>query len=223
MTFTWAELIDRARTYVDDDHEEQQGWISPERWLQLAQVEYERLYRNWVRMGVFTPAHTVTTFTGPTTSLERVLAIVGVGEYLGVGVGRRWLEPGEQPDDDATGHALEWYATGSADTLAVTVYPSSEQTFEVRYIQYNARTTDSTDTVDLPFGGDERLVLGLARRALIKESAASRRIDQEILDADAELNMTAWGRRDREAPKMRIVKKGTRLFPAEPGRWIYFG
>lgn len=213
MTFTWDELIERARTYVDDDHKEDDGWLDPAKWLTLAQVEYAKLYKQWLRMGVINPSQVVSTFTGPTTSLSRVLAIVTVQEYLGAGVPRRPLRPTDVPWDDVIGQATSWYADGTADTLTVGVYPGDSAVFEVRYYQYPAYATDSTTSVDLPHGGDERLVLGMARRALIKESAASRRIDQEILDADAEINMTAWGRKDREAPKMRRAdRQATQLF-----------
>lgn len=226
MTFTWESLIERARTYVDDDHKEDQGWISEARWLDIANVEYERLYRQWVRTGLITPAHTLAAFTGSTTSLTRVLCIVGAAENLGSNTPRRILEHGDQQWDALTGKSEEWSATGSADTLTINLYPvDSAGSYEVRYIQYPARATDATTSIDLPFGGDERLVLGMARRAMVKESAASRLVNDLIIDADAELAMTAWGRADKQAPRVRVVtpRRGPKLYPVEPARWVYFG
>lgn len=219
----WLDLIKRARFYVDDDHVEDDGWVPPESWLDLANAEFRQQYRRWVRIGLVKPAHSTTTFQG-STSISSVLAVIGVAENLGNGVPKRLLNPGDQPWDDVTGLAREWYATGSADTLAIGLYPvDTGHSYIVRYITRPALVTDTAAAYDGPDGSDERIVLGMARRALIKESAASRRLDDEIRDADAELNMTAWGRRD--APLVRRVTPSRlrTLWPVEPGRWVYFG
>ncbi len=220
---TWLDLIKRARFYVDDDHEENDGWVPETSWLDLANAEYRQQYRRWVRIGLVKPAHTVAPFTG-STSISSVLAVVGVAEDLGSGTPKRILNQGDQPWDEVTGLAQEWYATGSADTLSIGLYPAdSTHNYVVRYITRPALVTSTAAAFDGPDGSDERIVLGMARRAMIKESAASRRLDDEIREADAELNMTAWGR--REAPLVRRVTPARfkTLWSVEPGRWVYFG
>ncbi len=223
---TWQDLIDRARFYLDDDHAEDEGWISPARALSLLNVEYRQQYRRWVRSGLITPAHTVASFTGSTVNITDVLCVVGVAENLGVGTPPRLLVPGDQRWDAAlTGKSEEWTATGAADDLAITLWPvDAGATYIVRHIERPALIEDVEDDAELPDGADERIALGFARRAMIKESAASRRLDAEILDADAELNMTAWGRRDGDSPRVRRINQQSvqRGFPVEPYRWIYF-
>jgi len=219
----WLDIINRARTYVDDDHEENEGWIPPAKWLDIGNAEFRQQYRRWVRTGLVKPAHTVSSFNG-TTSVSNVLCVVGVAEDLGTGRPKRLLNPGDQPWDDVQGLAQEWYATGSADTLSIGLHPAdTSRNYVVRYISRPTLVTDTATAYDGPDGSDERIVLGMARRALVKESAASRLLDSLILDADAELNMTAWGRKDGEAPRVRRNPPATRLWPVDPARWIYFG
>src|SRR5262245_10196895 len=103
MIFTWDSLLARARVYLDDDHNEQSGWIQKADLMVLAQVEYANLYKRWVRMGLVRPTATNTNFTVDgtgtcTTPLSGVLAIVGVAEDLGNYV--RLLQPAQSAIGD---------------------------------------------------------------------------------------------------------------------------
>ena len=306
MQFTWDELISRARTYMDDDHNDRKGFIKPERWLQLAQVEYRQLYRRWIRSGLIGPEPRDQEFTGPEVRLEGVLGVMGVirgtpsayvgstfdvstiipelpitvtaivatsvrpriefvenafltvevggtdvtvnyeqgistvaailaainatefvtAEETGTAVGdildltgnfafqslvggdiqvtgdwyelrkpqisttkKRWRT------NDSSREGTEWEAFGQGDVLRVRVFPEDNAgTYIVRYFETVATTTDPDDTVELPDGGDERLVLGLVRRAALKESGASAAVDKLLIEADAELNFSAAGK-----------------------------
>lgn len=221
----WADIIERARFYVDDDHKEDNGWITPDKWLDLGNAEFRQQYRRWVRTGLVRPAHTITDFTSSTT-LSNVLCVVGVAENLGSGLGVRLLNPGDEPWDSLTGVAFEWYATGNADTLAIGLHPAdSSHNYTARHITRPALVTDPNAAYDGPDGSDERIALGMARRSLVKESSRSALLDQLINDADAELNMTAWGRKNGEAPRVRRVSQSRmrQLWPIDPGRWVFFG
>ncbi len=211
MQIAWSEVISRARLYIDDDHAETNGWIADPKWLIMAQVEYEQLYRRWIRSGLIGPEPTDVLFTGPSTDLDGVLAIVGVAAAVGtVTVGTdpaiasgqfRTLRPlqvtnGRKPFRntlDVPGLGWEAFGTGDACTVRVRPDDSSGQ-YVVRFLSTPERTTDASDTVEVPFGGDERLVLGLARRAMVKESGSSALINGLIQDADAELNFSASAR-----------------------------
>lgn len=238
MTFNWSDLIARAKVYCDDDHNATDGWIKKADWLTLANVEYAQLYRKWVRMGLVRPKPTDTNFTVDatgvaTSSLSGVLAIVGVGEDLGQYV--RVLQPaqgalGDDPfwkgSTPYTSKAQAWAAHGSADALTLELDTAdTATTYTVRWVPtvaYQTALVDGTSgqptTIDLPYGGDERLVLGIARRALVKESALSRQLDTLMLEADAEMTFTAWGRVPG-GPRVRRVQKPVRQFP---GRFSSF-
>lgn len=235
MQFVWQDLIDRARVYVDDDHKETNGWIAPAKWMTLAQVEYANLYRKWVRMGLVRPRPTDTPFTGAATTIQGVLAVVGVGEDLGSYV--RILNPAQSQgtadpfwmgSTPFTSKATEWAAHGAANDLYVEVYPKdAATTYTVRWIPVVPYATDPTQTIDLPYGGDERLVLGMAKRALVKESARSRALQDLIDESDAELAFESFGRAGggpvvRRAPRfVHTLPSRFSSFPTDQRFWLY--
>lgn len=245
MQCTWQSLRDRARVYVDDDHEDTGSFLSDVQWLAILNVEYAQLYRRWVRSGLVTPVITEVAFTGATAAATGVLAIVGVAEDLGdyprilpsaqVNTGRdsTWF------DMQPAGPATTWGVTGNGDDLTVTLYPApSSGSYVVRYIPTQAAIIDPTPvqlldprpvplgSVDLPYGGDERLVLGMARRANLKGAAASGLLERLIMDADAELNFTAAGRINGPRVRTRFnypprTERFGNVWPAGPGSWVF--
>lgn len=231
MLFTYQELIDRARTYLDDDHNDTEGWIKPERWLSLANVEYAQLYRKWVRMGLVSPAPTDQTFTGThTVNLTNVLAVVGVAEDLGSG-SYRLLTPaqsrgGQSPFMGFTSSSpgCYWEAHGSADALTITLEPRpTSGNYFVRYISTVPYATALSQSIDLPYGGDERLVLGIAMRAKLKESGRSVALEQLLQQAEQELNFAAFSKLN-DSPRVRKVRRppyNVMAFPAAPSLYRF--
>jgi hypothetical protein len=230
------DLIDAARFYIDDDHKEDQGWVEPSSWLRLYNVERSKLYRRWVRTGLVRVKPTDSTFVA-TTTLNGALAIVGVAEDRGsymriltsaqsTGGADAFWQASSTPSLPAT----RWAAHGDGDNLTVELDPpDASTTYTVRWIPRLAYATDATQTVELPDGGDERLVLGMARRCLIKESGASRRLDEEINEADADLAFEARGRNAGDGPRVRRVRPRVRRslsplreFSADPRTWFYY-
>lgn len=212
MQFAISELIRAARVYKDDDHEDEDSWLNPADWLRLFNVEYAQLYPRWVRAGLIVPPYTDTPMTDITTVINNVLAIVGVARKDG----NRYyplehLQPqlGHSPwlDTDAGNHSVGWVARGTGDNLTVelTPPPSDAGNYIVRYITRPAYFTSADDTVELPYGADERLVLGMADRAGIKDSTTSRKVSEKIFDADAQLNFLAFGRGG--GPRVRRVNR----------------
>ncbi len=232
MEVAWQDLIDRARTYVDDDHKDTEGWIDPARWLTFAGLEYTLHYNRWVRSGLLCPAPVDTTFTGPSKNLEGVLAVVGVAELTSSGAQYRPLHPLQATDGRAPFRtpldtvAVGWEAYGSGDVLTVQLRPEDTTgSYVVRHIPRPERPTDPADTVELPDFGDERIVLGMARRAGVKESASSVPIRVLIDEADAELAFQASGKLPR-GPRGRNSDRYARTamrsgFPTDPRFWRY--
>lgn len=235
MIFTWDQLIDRARTYCDDDHKETPGWITNAKWLTLAQVEYAQLYRRWLRSSLIAPAPVDAPFTGFTTVVTGVLATLGVAQDKGGGV-VRLLAPaqsavGRSPfwgTSQVVTPAAYWRADGAANDLTFTLEPQDPSgNYFVRYIPVVPYVTDSTTTVDLPYGTDERLVLGIARRAKLKEGSASALLERLLSDADQELAFSAFARVNGDSPRVRRVNRNTLIhssavqlgFPTAPGLW----
>lgn len=240
-TFTWQDIIDRARTYVDDDHDDTKGWIKPERWLRMAFVEYQLQRKKWIRMGLIAPATTDIKFTGPTTSISGVLCTIGVAEVTS-GAGYfdptptattftlrplTWVQDtlGRAPFLSKTdGRAWGWRATGGGDNLVYTVEPQDTATYIVRYIATVAAPTLASSSIEIPDGADERLVLGLARRAHVKDSTASALLQRLIDEHDAELNFQAMGRVNDSSPRVRSTPRQpySRLgFTSNPNLYRY--
>lgn len=229
MQFTWSELVSRARSYIDDDHDETPGWLSESRWLELAFVEYSQLYRRWIRTGLVTPAPADQTFSGThTVTVTGVLAVVGVAEDLGSGM-LRVLTPaasafGANPlrSHFSGTPGTHWTATGTADAVTVNLEPRpTSGTYFVRYIATPVAPGALSNTIDLPYGTDERLVLGIARRAKVKEGGASQVIERLIFEADGELNFAAFAKQN-DAPRVRRVRDTAhQSFPA-PSLYRYY-
>ena len=228
---TWDDLITRARVYVDDDHSAEDTWIAPERWLDIGFQELKQQYRRWLRDGLVSPPISQGYLTGPTTTIQGVLAVVGCGEDMGntvrvfpnaqaiFGRGAYW-----RGSTAPTGNSMSWAAHGTSDAVTIELDPvPSNLTYDagppetgnylVRYIPVLTPPTAVTDTVAVPDGADERLVLGMARRAHLKDSANSTLLQQLIAEADAELKFTARGKvggiRVRRTP---LVARATRLY-----------
>lgn len=251
MQFTARELVERARVYLDDDHVEKQGWIRDAHWLGIFNAEYMQLYRKWTRLGLVRTAPTDTTFQSiyhialptaadVTAGRVGVLAVVGVAEDMGSymrylaaaqpsrGAYPFWVASGEINQ----GKAVTWAAYGAADDINVEISPRDNGgTYTVRWIPLPAMPASLDDQIDIPLGTDERLVLGLARRAHLKDSAASALLEKLIVEADSELQFAAHGRADTQAPRVRRVRPdfhrrrwpqlSTSEFPTDPNYWLY--
>jgi hypothetical protein len=244
MLTTWQDIIDRARTYVSDDHDEDKGWITPERWLTLANVEYGILYKRWVRMGLIRIEPNNNSFAGPGTVIpgdtdpegSGVLCIIGVAEDLGGGR-FRLIPPGQSVDGaDAfydeltTGPAVRWRGYGVGDSIRIFLSPyTSDGQYMVRWIPAPIPQQNAANQVEMPFGCDERLVLGTARRALLKDSSASALLERLIAEQDAETNFSAFGKNNSDGPRVRRVRsiagpnrRWSSGFPHDPQGWSYY-
>lgn len=230
MQFVWSDLIARARTYVDDDHEDQPGggWIKPERWLLLGNVEYAQLRKKWIRTGLVTPTATDTAFTDDTASVTGVLCTIGVAEDLGNG-DYRVLQDGQPLFGSnafyrtGDGYPAYYETHGEADSLTYTLKPPpTSGSFIVRTIGTVAYATSTAATIDLPYGGDEVLVLGMAKRAHVKDSGGSRNLEMLLKEANEEMVMGAVGRNRNDSPRARRTPRTStsdRSFPTDPAFW----
>ena len=251
MIFTWRELVGRARVYLDDDHKENQGWIKDDKWLSLVTVEWQQLYRRWIRNGLVRPEPITSTIPAGSYYINLpessdiaqgrpgVLAIIGAAENMNQyfrmlrstqehrGAYAPWVAPEQLPTGKSTG----WTAMGTADAIKVELSPrDTGNEYMVRWLPLPSMPRSLDEQVDLPFGCDERVVLGLARRAHLKDSGSSALLDRLIMEADAEITFSASGRLDQGAPRVRRIKKnpfhrrqspqpGLATFPDNPDYW----
>lgn len=230
--FTIQSLIDRAKVYADEDHEDDSGWIAPAIWLRLAVTEIAEQHRRWVRAGHVIPAQATASVTGTAIGFD-VLAIVAVYYDDGTTVrlldyaGPSVIRSATQPEGDA----YRWWMESSGDSVTVLLdpQPSTYDNYYIRYVpQYPVNLiTSATDQIELPSGMDERVVLGIARRAHIKDSGASSLIERLIAQSDAELAFGAAARTGglsvKTLPRFRPSPYSTPNRVSWPNRlaWLY--
>lgn len=201
-SFTAQEILDRAKVYVDDDHADQKSWITDAKWLAIFNAEYAILYKRWVRSGLMQPTISQSSFTTTTKVLTGCLAVIGVARDNGGSI--TMLQPAQpvvgrdafwRSATEPTGPSVRWSAEGLGDGLTIILDPVPDDgaTYIVRYVPTPTAKTALSDTIELPFGGDERLVLGMARRAHLKDSGASQLLERLIIEADTELGFSAGG------------------------------
>lgn len=218
--YTWQSLIDRARVYIADDHDDNRGFLTPQKWLLLANVEYQSLRRTWLRMGLVRPPIVTTTFAGPSTTLVGVEAVVGVAQDSG---GTRVLRYDNTIwPSNRTGHGTTWFATGTGAELTITIDPADVGEYTVKWVQMVPYAVDPSAIVDLPAGADERLVLGLAKRALVKDSARSSPLEELIALQDAQISFSASSQIRPAAKVSPSNRYNYGMSSIDPRQWRYF-
>lgn len=218
--YTWQSLIDRARVYIADDHDDNRGFLTPQKWLLLANVEYQSLRRTWLRLGLVRPPIVTTTFAGPSITLVGVEAVVGVAQDSG---GTRVLKYDNTIwPSNRGGLGTTWFATGTGAELTITVDPADTSQYTVKWVQSVPYAVDPNAIVDLPAGADERLVLGLAKRALVKDSARSSPLEELIAAQDAQISFSASSQIRPAAKVSPSNRFNYGMSAIDPRQWRYF-
>jgi hypothetical protein len=217
---TTAELVERAKAAADM-HD---NFVTPRQWMYWASQERMALDLFIARHGWSLAFDTLTvTVTGSednTFELETdddvgIMAIVAVHEVATEGV-RRLLpaDPASfiRAEARATGNSREYRVKRSGDTLILNLYPepSSGETYLVTYVPHTQRLTlDAApaagyeNEVSYPMGWEERIILGMARRALDKEEADSTAIQRQIAEMNQQIEELCWERVMSEAPTIQ--------------------
>ncbi len=243
-TVTTSELVDRAKAVSDM----RDNFVTPTQWMYWASQERLALDLFISRSGW--PLN-ITSFdisvlgneggVFPLNPTGGVLAIVCIHEVEGDRVRRLKLNDAitffRQPTGTSgglQGHASTYRAIWSGDNINLEMYPSPSagETYRVTYIPHPLRLTlDASpatgygNSVSYPLGWEERIVLGMARRALMKEESDTRTVDQEIALWDQRIEEACWNRILGASPSMRNVddergwSANTSIPP--PGSWWF--
>jgi hypothetical protein len=105
-----------------------------------------------------------------------------------------------------TGDAKYYYAVMAdlADGMVIDLYPKpTTGTYRALYLEGRTPASALSTSVSWPLGWEERIVLGLARRALVKEESDTRKIEQMMAEQDAIIEEFCWSRALSEAPRVR--------------------
>lgn len=95
--------------------------------------------------------------------------------------------------------------------------PETSESYTVVYIAHPKRLSLDVgpadgyiNTVTYPLGWEERIVLGMARRALMKEESETREIDKEIKLWDGRIEEACWSRVLGAVPAIRNIDRSER-------------
>lgn len=235
-TISTTELVNRAKAAADM-HD---SFITPAQWMFWASQERMSLDHLLARSGWALDFETTTitvagTESGAFTLSDgvspiSVMAIVAVHEYGSAGT--RLLTYSDtvsflhQLPGSAitTGHPSKYRIRRNEDELVFNFFPNPTTglTFAVTYVPHplklslDANLADEyTDYVTYPMGWEERIVLGMARRALEKEDSDSSSVIRQMQRVDSEIEELCWARVMSATPTIRNVDAATRGWGAD--------
>ena len=194
-TVNVSELITRAQQAADMEDD----FISQSTWLYWANVEYKKLWTRIARMGY--PVQYLEESINWTGALQYNIteptAIVGVFGFTSTG--QRYRIPVKHPADlKYSGNArkgvpVECHIKSEALTNGIIIQfwpvPQSGSCVvglieKPKKLVLSAPISDESITLNFPMGWEERIVLGMARRALGKEETTNPAIEREINEMD---------------------------------------
>lgn len=97
------------------------------------------------------------------------------------------------------------------DALLVHFWPApTTGTYRILYLQGRTPAVAVTTSVVWPLGWEERIVLGMARKALIKEESDPGKVERLMGEQDAIIEEFCWNRNFSSGPQIRNVDRVTR-------------
>jgi hypothetical protein len=225
---TTSELVERAKAAADM-HD---NFVTAAQWMYWATQENYTLNLLMARSG-WPLDHTTASITitsaqagvyplHPTVA-PKVMAIISVHESTSAGLRRLLYKDAmsflHQPVGSSIheGHARFYRVNRTSDdavTLNMFPTPQVGQVYVVTYIPQplkmvtsGATALVSSTTVNFPMGWEERIVLGMARRALEKEESDATPILRQMAEMDSQIEQLCWNRVISEAPAIRNVDR----------------
>ena len=202
-------LINRAAS-IADVHD---NFVSAQTWLDWFNSERKALIISRARSGHAEGILDSTSLTGAGGSLTvEPWAILGVWEVSTNGRYRRLTHIDAVASfafRGITGFPTHW--TFERDTevdpfTSIALWPAgTTETFVCWYLDTPTIALTLADQFPFDIVDDERIVLGMARRALIKEESDTREVDREIARFEAMVEENAWGKAMAETPAVRNV------------------
>lgn len=242
-TFTVQNIVDRAAA-IADMHD---TFVTPAQWLAWFNVERRALELFKARHGGVAMGNVQTvTAVGPdryplaTAGVNETMAIVGVWQELSSGRLRPlrivpWVDNFVQdeggPDVGPSQYVFieDHNNDGVEVSTLLRFYPRDPSgNYLIMYLQAPAAAVSMTTVFSQPMGLEERIVLGMAKRALIKEESDTSAIDKLIREMDQQIEEYCWQRSFAQVASVRNVDKLQRgwvtqdgFVPPNPDSWFW--
>ena len=231
-TVNVSELITRAQQAADMEDD----FISQSTWLYWANVEYKKLWTRVARMGY--PVQYIEESVSWTGALQYTIteptAVIGV--FGLTTTGRRYRIPVKHPADAKysgsvrQGNPSECYIQSEAlnNQIIIKFWPVPQTGSclvgvieRPKKLVLSSPGADESITLNFPMGWEERIVLGMARRALGKEETTNPAIEREISEMDNTIENHCSSYLLSEQPTVRDmneIEAGTLVYP---GEWFF--
>lgn len=232
-TIQVTEILERAKSASDM----RDNFVTTTEWLRWLNVEYKMLENYILRHGyaLRESREDITANGAESYDIEDPMVVLGVYELMSSGRQRRLRHSDVM---DGAGHVYFSTAgpTGSASTFNIIQAGDNEVkirfhprpasgTYQV-YIISEPVALAIDDEVQYPAGLEERLVLGLARRAVAKEEGDTRELSRQIREFDAHIESFCFDRVMAGHQQVRNVDKvergwADRAGTPDPADWIW--
>lgn len=224
-----SSLITRAAAAADMED----NFVTSAQWVQWANVENRRLAGVVAGLGypLFENNEPITLNGSAQYSLPEPLALIAV--YFAESDGRwRKLRLDHPVQNQGTaanyGTPVSYHVFRNTNgNITFQFHPNpATGIIQVKQIDHPSELVISnpsptqSDSVSYPLNWEERIVLGMARRALAKEETLNPLIEQQIAELDDHIATTAWNYQAADAPRIRDVRKDNVV--DWPDIWMYF-
>ncbi len=243
-TFTVQNIVDRAAA-ISDMHD---TFVTPAQWLAWFNVERRALELFKARHAGVAMGNVTTVSTGvgvdryplATSGVNETMAIVGVWQVMNTGRLRPlrivpWVDNFVQDEGGPDVGPAQYVTIEDNNTDGVEVntlfrfYPRDPNgNYLIMYLKAPVAVTSLITTFSQPLGLEERIVLGMAKRALIKEESDTSAIDELIKKMDQQVEEYCWQRSFAQTPTVRNVDRVQRgwvdmdnFTPPSPESWFW--
>lgn len=241
--FTVQSVINRAAALADM-HD---TFVQPETWLSWFNTERMALQLFKARHGAVAQNIAFDSVTGAdkyplsTGGVTQFIALVGVWELTS---SQRLRPLRFVPYADNLWQDVAGPITGPSNTVSIEdtnndgadvatflrFFPRDPTgTYLIAYIKAPTALTDPGQSFSEPVGLEERIVLGMARRALIKEESDTSAVEKLIREHDQIVEEYVWSRSFAQAPGVRNVDYVQRgwmsmdtFVPPSIDSWVWF-
>lgn len=151
---------------------------------------------------------------GSTAGTLQMMAVVCVHEVASDGTVRQLTHDNhidflsQLPSSTrTTNHARKFRVVREGSQLYINFFPApvAGETYLVTYVPAPSTLALTSDTVDYPLGWEERIILGMAHKALIKEESDPSKIETLIREQESKIEEICWSRVLGENPSVRNV------------------
>jgi hypothetical protein len=213
--FTVQTLIDRAAA-IADMHD---GFVTPTQWIAWLNTESRALELFVARSGWIEPQASTVDAASFIITIPSPLAILGVYEVRDNRYRPLRYKPQvdftqqlySSPGDTGTASSYTIMSNTADDNLTVHMSPKpTSGTYRALYLAGATPVTALTDSVRWPLGFEERLVLGMAHKALVRENSDTSQVEKLIGVQDQTIEEFCWSRQLAEAPIVRNSDRNQR-------------